>query len=83
MTKKLTPDVPIRTPSDPDASLYGSRWGAGPGATPHNGPGSIASDPTSAPSSRKPLRYAGEDAALREEREQGWDTEGARPPGPR
>lgn len=69
-----------------EAGPYGNRWGAGPASTPHNRPGSIASDPASAPRPQEAAHLpvgAGvepeppdDDAALREKREQGWDSEG-------
>jgi hypothetical protein len=86
MTRKIATDqVPIWRAPRPECDPYGERWGAGPAATPYNRPGSIASDPTSAPPTRqraRPLQgpavppAAEEEAALREQREQGWDSEG-------
>jgi|GEM_PF-6053820 len=39
----------------PAPSVYGNRWGPGPTPTEHNAPGSVASDPASAP---KPVEQA-------------------------
>lgn len=73
-------------PAAQEAGPYGNRWGAGPASTPHNRPGSIASDPTSAPRPQEdaPASVGGgaepktsdDDATLREKREQRWDSEG-------
>jgi hypothetical protein len=76
--------------ADPDQSVYGGRWGLGATSTPHNQPGSVASDPASAPRPAKrredPVPSApegdaslpprNEEAAQRERREQRWDNEG-------
>lgn len=76
--------------ADHDQSVYGGRWGPGATATPHNQPGSIASDPASAPHPAKrredpipsppeadaSLPPGDEEAAQRERREQSWDSEG-------
>jgi hypothetical protein len=75
---------------DADPSVYGGRWGPGATATPHNQPGSIASDPASAPRPAEQrqdptptareadasLAPGDEEAAQRERREQRWDSEG-------
>lgn len=88
MTTKITADqVPSpRRRTSRESDPYGDRWGAGPAATPHNRPGSIASDPTSAPRSQSglstrqdaeaPAPSPQEEGALREQQEQGWDSEG-------
>lgn len=74
--------------------LYGGRWGPGPTPTPHNRPGSVASDPASPPRTAEedqdpsqltrrtdPSRPRHEDEAkMRERREQNWDSEGGASP---
>jgi hypothetical protein len=76
------------TRAEPIQSVYGDRWGPGATPTPHNQPGSIARDPASAPppaEQREGSASAASDAntppeddeaALRETREQSWDSEG-------
>jgi hypothetical protein len=77
--------------------VYGNRWGPGPIPTPHIQPGSTAGNPASAsrPLSGRDdpapteaeaggkLRPEDDEAALREAREQRWDSEGGAAAAPR
>lgn len=87
--KPVEDQVPIPKPGSTDAGPYGDRWGAGPASTPYNRAGSIASDPASAPRPQEDARppeskaapkASDEDAAMRDKREQGWDSEGGAAP---
>lgn len=95
MSEKPTKDqepggVSPQAQAAPDPSVYGGTWGPGATPTSHNQPGSIASDPASAPRPAKrredltpsPAEAEAahppgdEEAALRQRREQRWDNEG-------
>lgn len=98
MSKKVTEDkvagAQAPKPGPGADGLYGGRWGPGATPTPHNRPGSLASDPASPPRTGEkdpdppqlvrgadPSRPRHEDEAeMRERREQNWDSEGGASP---
>jgi len=76
-------------PSDP---VYGNRWGRGATPTDHNGVGTVAGDPASAPRAHPdeaappidapPADQSSPEDTMRARREERWETDGGAGPKP-
>jgi len=84
--KPTNADQAIRANIHPSDPVYGNRWGRGATPTEHNGAGTVARDPASAPrpharkegapSDARPAEISPQEDAMRAGREERWETDG-------